>query len=84
MGKTSMEITMSEDLKARLHAIAPKAGKTVQEFAQEALYTFVEDYEDGVLIEESRKEGGPVFTQEEMERELGLDDRLQGLSKKTA
>jgi predicted DNA-binding protein len=84
MAKTSMEIVMSEDLKERLIAIAPRAGKTVQEFAQEALYTFVEDYEDGLAVEEARKEGGSTFTQEEMEREFVLDNRLQALSKKIA
>lgn len=84
MAKTSMEITMSEDLKARLLAIAPKVGKTVQEFAQEALYTFVEDYEDGLAAKEAMAEGGATYTLEEVERELGLDHRNSRSSKKTA
>ena len=84
MSQTSIEITMSEDLKERLFAIAPRAGKTVQEFAQEALYTFVEDYEDGLAANEAMAEGGPTYTLEEVERELGLDHRDSRSSKKTA
>ena len=77
MGKTSMEIIMSDDLKARLIAIAPRVGKTVQEFAQEALYTFVEDYEDGLEAQEVLARNEPTISQGELEAEFALEDRVR-------
>ncbi len=84
MAWTTMEIVMSEDLKRRLHEVAPRAGKTVQEFAQEALYTFVEDYEDGIAAEESMKSGEPTITLAELRNEHALDSRDFEVSRKTA
>ena len=84
MGKTSMEITMSDDLKARLQAIAPRVGKTVQEFAQEALYTFVEDYEDGIEAREVLARNEPTISLEDFEATLALEDQRLEDSRKTA
>ena len=84
MAKTSMEITMSEDLKQRLIAVAPRAGKTVQEFAQEALYTFVEDYEDGLEAQEVLARNEPTISLEELEAKIALDDQVYQERRKTA
>ena len=84
MAKTSMEITMSEDLKARLLAIAPKVGKTVQEFAQEALYTYVEDIEDGVLSDVALTEEGLMYVHPEGDKAVALDHSVLEASRKTA
>jgi len=84
IAKTSMEIVMSEDLKQRLLAIAPRTGKTVEEFVQEALYTYVEDYEDGLAAEEALKSAQTTITLSEMRKELALDRRDLEYSKKTA
>ena len=84
MAKTSMEITMSEDLKQRLIAVAPRAGKTVQEFAQEALYTFVEDYEDGLEAQEMLARNEPTISLEELEANIALDDQVYQERRKTA
>ncbi len=84
MSKTSMEITMSEDLKERLHTRAAAAGKTVQEFAQEALYTYVEDMEDGALSDVALSEEGLVYGYPEGEKAVGLDHSVREASRKTA
>ena len=84
MGQTTMEIIMSDDLKARLFAVAPRAGKTVQEFAQDALYTFVEDYEDGLESQEVLARNEPTISQEELEAKFALEDQLLEDRRKTA
>ena len=84
MSKTSMEITMSEDLKQRLHAMAEKTGKTVQEFAQEALYTYVEDFEDGALADVALTEEGLAFLTAEGEKAVVLDNSVLEARRKTA
>ncbi len=84
MAKTSMEIVMSEDLKRRLFTMAEQSGKTVQEFAQEALYTYVEDMEDGALSEVALTEEGLEFLLPEGRASVGVDRRVLETSRKTA
>lgn len=84
MAKTSMEIVMSEDLKQRLHAAAARHGKTVQAFAQEALYTYVEDIEDGVMSDVALTEAGLTFLLPEREGDVGLDSPVLEDRRKTA
>ncbi len=84
MAKTSMEIVMSEDLKERLHSIAARTGKTVQEFAQEALYTYVEDIEDGVMSDVAITEEGLLYAGNGKETGIGLDHQVLETSRKTA
>ncbi len=84
MAKTSMEITMSDDLKRRLHACAETLGKTIQEFAQEALYTYVEDIEDGALSDVALTEHGLEFLLSERGAPVALDRSVFEASRKTA
>ena len=84
MAKTSMEIVMSEDLKERLHALAASTGKTVQEFAQEALYTYVEDMEDGAMSDIALTEEGLEYFNGKGERVLALDHSVLEAGRKTA
>ena len=84
MAKTSMEIVLSEDLKERLHAAAKSQGKTVQEFVQEALYTYVEDIEDGVASDVALTEEGLMYAGDGEETEIALDDTLLKAGRKTA
>ena len=84
MAKTSMEIVMSEDLKRRVHRCAEMRGKTVQEFAQEALYTYVEDIEDGVMSDVALTEEGLEFLVSEGGVPLGVDHSVLEVSRKTA
>lgn len=84
MAKTSMEVVMSDDLKKRLHDLAEKSGKTVQEFAQEALYTYVEDMEDGALSDIALNEEGLEYFNSKGERAVGLDRSVLEAGRKTA
>ena len=84
MAKTSMEIVMSDDLKRRLHEAAAKQGKTVQEFAQEALYTYVEDIEDGVMSDVVLSEEGITYLQPEGAQPVGVDRSVFEAGRKTA
>ena len=84
MAKTSMEVTMSDDLKRRLHQCAERTGKTVQEFAQEALYTYVEDIEDGALSDVALTEQGLEFLHSEGGTPIAVDRSVFEDSRKTA
>ena len=84
MAKTSMEITMSEDLKQRLHAVAEQQGKSVQEAAQEALYIYVEDAEDGAMADVALTEEGLTFFSSDREEQRELDRKLFETSRAAA
>ena len=84
MAKTSMEIVMSEDLKRRLQEVAGKQGKTVQEFAQEALYTYVEDTEDGVMSDVALSKEGLTYFTPEGAQAVAVDRSVFKASRKTA
>ena len=84
MGKTSMEIVLSEDLKQRLHAVAKAQSKTVQECAQEALYVYVEDNEDGALSDVALAEEGLVTFSPEGGKSVAVDSPVFKARRKTA
>ena len=84
MAKTSMKIVMSEDLKRRVHEVAEKSGKSVQEFAQEALYTYVEDIEDGAICDVALAEEGLDYLLPEGGPSVGVDRPVFAASRKTA
>ncbi len=84
MAKTSMEVVMSDDLMERLQAMATRQGKTVQEFVQEALYTYVEDIEDGVMSDVALTEEGLAYYLPEGETPVALDRSIFEVSRKTA
>ncbi len=84
MAKTSMEVVMSEDLKARLMRAAERQGKSVQEFAQEALYTYVEDVEDGAMGHVALTEEGLQHSLSEGAVPIALDNSIYEAGRKTA
>jgi predicted DNA-binding protein len=79
-----MEINFRADREAHLRTLCEEMGRSVDDFVTEAILTFMEDYEDGRDAEAALAEGGPRFTQEEMEREFGLDNRVPEQRQKTA
>lgn len=79
-----MEFTFRSDREAHLRLLCKEMGRTVDDFVNEAVLTFMEDYEDGRDAQAALAEEGPRFTQEEMEREFGLDRRIHDSFKKTA
>ncbi|HZL28229.1 MAG TPA: hypothetical protein VFC39_17035 [Acidobacteriaceae bacterium] len=79
-----MEIDFRADREAHLRKLCEEMGRTVDDFANEALLTFMEDYEDGRDAQAALAEGGRTYTQEEMEQEFGLEDRVPQRLQKTA
>ena len=84
MAKTTMQIILSEDLEQRLHAAAESKGQSVEEFVQEALYTYVEDMEDGALAYVALQEEGLMFLQAEGASSGALDHSVFEARRKTA
>ena len=79
-----MEINFRADREAHLRKLCEEMGRTVDDFAGEALLAFMEDYEDRRDAEHAIAEGGPTMTQQEMECEFGLDNRVLEHRQKTA
>jgi hypothetical protein len=79
-----MEIKFRADREAHLKKLCEEMGRSVDDFAGEAILTFMEDYEDRRDAEKAPAEGGPTFTQQEMEREFSVDSRVPQRHQKTA
>ncbi len=78
-----MEINFRPDREEHLKKLCAEMGRTVDDVAGEAILNFMEDYEDVRDAKAAMAEGGPTFTQEEMEREFGLDNRVPERHQKT-
>lgn len=72
-----MTFEFRADREAHLRMLCEQMGRSVDDFVNEAVLTFMEDYEDGTAamaaIEEQKRTGEPMITLEEMMRELGLE-----------
>ncbi len=79
-----MQIEFRADREAHLRKLCAEMGKSVDDFVNEAILTFMEDYEDGRDAAAALAEGGRTYTQEEMELEFGLADRVLERHQKTA
>ncbi len=79
-----MEINFRADREAHLKKLCEEMGRSIDDFAGEAILTFMEDYEDRRDAEAAVVEGGRSYTQEEMEREFGLENRVPERFQKTA
>jgi predicted DNA-binding protein len=84
MGQTSMELIVSDDLKTRLTAAAQSRGESFEEFIEDALYTYVEDVEDGVMSDVALTEEGLTYFSAERARQHALDHPVFEASRKTA
>jgi hypothetical protein len=79
-----MEINFRPDREAHLRKLCEEMGRSVDDFANEALLTFMEDYEDGRDAMAALAAGGRTYTQEEMESASELEDRVSRRLQKTA
>ena len=83
-----MEFEFRADREAHLRMLCEEMGRSVDDFVNEAVLTFMEDYEDGrdakAAMAEHLASGERTYTQEEMEREFGLDNRVPEFHQKTA
>lgn len=73
-----LAIRLPEDLEKRLADLARRTGRTKTFYAREAIERHLGDLEDYYLAAEIaqrvRDGGEPVYSLEEVGRELGLDD----------
>ena len=71
-----MEFEFRADREAHLKMLCAEMGRSVDDFINEAVLTFMEDYEDGrdakIALEEQKRTGEPMISLEEMMREFGL------------
>lgn len=84
MAWTTMEVVVSDELKQRVLDAALQQGKEPGEFIQEALYTYVEDVEDGVMAYVALKEDGLEHYLTEGVLPVALDDSIYEARRKTA
>ena len=73
-----LAIRLPEEIEKRLERLAKRSGRTKTYYAREAILRHLEDMEDLQIAEErlraSNEGRSRTYTQEEVERELGLDD----------
>lgn len=81
-----LAIRLPEDIEKRLDRLAKRSGRTKTWYAREAILRHIEDLEDIQIAEEElaaiREGRSRTYTLEEVERDLGLDNRLLGAGKK--
>ncbi len=81
-----LAIRLPEDIEKRLDRLAKRSGRTKTWYAREAILRHIEDLEDIQIAEEEliavREGRSRTYTLEEVERDLGLDNRLLGPGKK--
>ncbi len=71
-----MEIAFRADREELLRKLCAEMGRTVDDFAGEAILTFMEDYEDGRDAEAVLALNEPTYSGEEVRKYLGLDNSL--------
>ena len=83
-----MEFEFRSDREAHLKMLCAEIGRSVDDFINEAVLTFMEDYEDGRDGAASQAahlaSGKKTISQAEMERRVGLDNRVPELHRTTA
>ncbi|MBV8438229.1 MAG: ribbon-helix-helix protein, CopG family [Silvibacterium sp.] len=67
-------VRLEPELEARLESLAKATGRTKSFYAKEAIRQYIEDREDSLLADKILSRNEPVYTLEEVKRELGLDD----------
>lgn len=84
MSRTTMEIVLGEELQQRILSAAQSRNESVAEFIQDALYTYVEDIEDGVMSDVALTEEGLTYFSDERARQHALDHPVLEAGRKTA
>lgn len=67
-------VRLEPELEARLDSLAKATGRSKSFYAKEAIRQYITDREDSLLADKVLDRNEPVFTLEEVKRELGLDD----------
>lgn len=79
-----MQFEFRADREALLRKLCEEMGRSVDDFVNEAVLTFMEDYEDGRDAMAAKAEDARTLSQEEMEREFEMVSRVHGSLQKTA
>ena len=79
-----MDFEFRPDREAHLRKLCEAMGRSVDDFVNEAVLTFMEDYEDGRDAEAALSEGGRTWTREELEGEFAVENRVPERHQKTA
>ncbi len=79
-----MILPLRADQEQHLLKLCEEMGRTPEDFVREAVLTFMEDFEDGRDAQAALDQGGPRYTQEEMEKESALEGGVLGSLQKTA
>ena len=69
-----LSIRLPEDVEDRLEKLADMTGRTKTYYAREALIAYIEELEDMYLAMSRLEKPQGFLSQEEAEKELGLDD----------
>ena len=69
-----LSIRLPEDIEQRLGMLAEQTGRTKTYYAKKAIMEALDDMEALYIAVERTENPGKVWTLEEMEQELGLDD----------
>lgn len=70
----AIALKVSPELDKRLTALAKKTHRSKSFYAREALARYIEDLEDFYLASAVKDNPGKLYTLEEAEKILGLDD----------
>lgn len=68
-----MQIHLDPQIEAQLKALAAQTGKSEDFYVMQAVKNYLEDVEDITKAKQVLAQNNRVWTQEEIERELGFD-----------
>ncbi len=71
-----LAIRLPKEIEDRLADLSVKTGRTKTYYVREAILEYIDDLEDIYLVQERIKKPVRKMTMEEVEKELGLDDRM--------
>lgn len=71
-----LAIRLPKEIEDRLEALARRTGRTKTYYARQAILEYLDDLEDYYLAVARLEENLPAIPLEEVERQLGLADRL--------
>ena len=70
----TISIRLGNDIEERLANLAKMTGRTKSFYIREAVLEKLEDLEDIYIAERRIENPGPIWTMEEMEREIDLEN----------
>ena len=68
-----MQIQFDPYIESQLQSIAAQSGKSVDFYVLQAVSNYLEDIADAARAKQVLSQNNPIYTQDEVERELGFD-----------